>query len=114
MKRRSRTDDSDKKFRVKAGTHLHHQYHYQSRPATSACTRVHNPPSTGSYNLKEGTDDVDDGVREQTHDEIRRAVDELKITQKTLIHAPEKYDNPVPKIKQYAITFLKVVDTLDA
>jgi hypothetical protein len=44
---------------------------------------------------------------------MRNAIEKLKIKQKTFIHAPEKYDNPVPEFKPYMITFLKVIASLD-
>ena len=103
--RNDRVDNPDQKFRVPFGINMDHEYHYDSIPAEFGTSLEF------SYVIDD-SEDVN-GSWNWTHDEIRQAMDNMKIEQEVYIHAPEKYDNPVPKFKPYKITFLKNVETLD-
>jgi len=103
--RRDKTDNPDKKFQVVPGIYLHHEYQYDHISAKFGT------PLHFSYEIDD-SEDVD-GSWEWSHDEIRHAIEKLKISQNTFINAPEIYDNPMPEFKPYKITFLKVVDTLN-
>ena len=95
----------DKKFQVVSGIYLHHQYKYDRIPA------IFGEFLKYSYVIDD-TEEID-GCWKWTHSEMRNAIEKLKIKQKTFIHSPEKYDNPVPEFKPYMITFLKVIASLD-